>query len=73
MTLVTLGYGGVLWPAFVEALAEAGATVLTCTCTGVVSGNASMGSSRNDQTPSAAMAAVRASMAKRCRSESAIS
>ena len=28
MTLVTLGYGGVLWPAFVEALAEAGVQVV---------------------------------------------
>jgi len=28
MTLVTLGYGGVLWPAFVDALAEAGVQVV---------------------------------------------
>jgi len=52
---------------------SAGATVLICTCTGVVSGNASTGSMVRRHTPSAQRAAVNSRTISRFLSESSTS
>src|SRR5262245_59945288 len=52
--------------------ARAGAVVLICTCTGVVSGKASTSSRRSDSTPTTASASTPTTTRTRCRSEKSI-
>src|SRR5262245_31932224 len=70
--LSTCSIGNVICCSISSGL-RAGAIVLICTCTGVVSGNASTSRWRSDTTPTATAASASSTTSNRCRNETSMS